>query len=251
VIRALIIDDEESTVSVLQLLIKKNIPEIDEVFTAIGAHEGLKMVQQCNPHLLFLDIEMPYMSGFELLENFPPKTFQVIFVTAYDHYAIKAIKYSALDYLLKPIDIEELKQAVQRFLDTHNNSNSASSKPLYDNLIYNLNQTQSKDYRLAISTTEGTSFYKADDIIRCEAVGNYTRFYIKEKKPLITSRTLKDYEDLLTDQKFLRVHRAHLVNPRFVESYSRDHELKMIDGSTVQVSRRKWDVIKDKINFTA
>jgi len=209
------------------------------------------MVQQCNPHLLFLDIEMPYMSGFELLENFPPKTFQVIFVTAYDHYAIKAIKYSALDYLLKPIDIEELKQAVQRFLDTHNNSNSASSKPLYDNLIYNLNQTQSKDYRLAISTTEGTSFYKADDIIRCEAVGNYTRFYIKEKKPLITSRTLKDYEDLLTDQKFLRVHRAHLINPRFVESYSRDHELKMIDGSTVQVSRRKWDVIKDKINFTA
>jgi len=249
VIRTLIIDDEESTVNVLQLLIKKNIPEIDEVFTAIGAHEGLQMIQQCNPHLLFLDIEMPYMSGFELLENFPSKTFQVIFVTAYDHYAIKAIKYSALDYLLKPIDVEELKQSVQRFINAR--ENSMGIKPLYDNLIYNLNQSQPKDYRLAISTTDGTSFYNADDIIRCEAVGNYTRFYLKEKKPLITSRTLKDYEDLLAEQKFLRVHRAHLINPKYVQSYSRDHELTMTDGSVVQVSRRKWDVIKDKINFMA
>lgn len=247
-VRALIIDDEESTVNVLQLLIKKNIPEIEEVFTAIGAHEGLQMIQQCNPRLLFLDIEMPYMSGFELLEHFPSYSFQVIFVTAYDHYAIKAIKYSALDYLLKPIDIDELKQSVQRFINA--NKQAENSKTLYDNLIYNLNQSQTSEYKLAISTTDGTSFYKADDIIRCEAVGNYTRFYIKEKKPLITSRTLKEYEDLLTEHKFLRVHRTHLINPKFVQSYSRDHELKMSDGSVVQVSRRKWDVIKDKIHFT-
>ena len=246
-IRALIIDDEESTVSVLQLLIKKNIPEIDEVFTAIGAHEGLKMVQQCNPHLLFLDIEMPYMSGFELLENFPPKTFQVIFVTAYDHYAIKAIKYSALDYLLKPIDAEELKQSVQRFINRKNVADN--TKPLYENLLYNLNQPKTTDYRLAISTTEGTSFYGAEEIIRCEAVGNYTRFYIKEKKPVITSRTLKEYEDLLTDHHFLRVHRTHLVNPKYIQAYTRDHELKMHDGSVVQVSRRKWESIKEKVSI--
>lgn len=246
-IRALVIDDEESTVNVLQLLLKQNVPEI-EVETAIGAHEGLQKLQQYKPDLLFLDIEMPYMSGFELLEKFPNNSFSVIFVTAYDHYAIKAIKYSALDYLLKPIDIEELKTAVQRFI---NSRNTANNKPLYDNLIYNLNQTQPKDYKLAISTTEGTSFYKTDDIIRCEAVGNYTRFYIKEKKPLITSRTLKDYEDILTEQKFLRVHRAHLINPKWVVSYTRDHELKMTDGSVVQVSRRKWDFIKDKIHVAS
>jgi two-component system LytT family response regulator len=158
VVKALIIDDEESTVNVLQLLIKKNVPEIDEVFTAIGAHEGLQMIQQCNPDLLFLDIEMPYMSGFELLENFPSYSFQVIFVTAYDHYAIKAIKYSALDYLLKPIDIDELKQSVQRFI--HANKQAANSKTLYDNLIYNLNQSRASDYKLAISTTEELLFTK-------------------------------------------------------------------------------------------
>jgi len=247
VIRTLIIDDEESTVTVLQLLLKQYVPEIDEICTAVGAQQGMQMIKEVDPHLLFLDIEMPYMSGFELLEQFPDHGFEVIFVTAYDHYAIKAIKYSALDYLLKPIDAEELKQSVQRFINRKNVADN--TKPLYENLLYNLNQPKTTDYRLAISTTEGTSFYGAEEIIRCEAVGNYTRFYIKEKKPVITSRTLKEYEDLLTDHHFLRVHRTHLVNPKYIQAYTRDHELKMHDGSVVQVSRRKWESIKEKVSI--
>jgi two-component system LytT family response regulator len=247
VIRALIIDDEESTINVLRLLLQQHGPEIEEIYTAIGANEGLQKIKEINPQLLFLDIEMPAMTGFELLEQFPQHNFEVIFVTAYDHYAIKAIRYSALDYLLKPIDIEELKQAVHRFHTTYKNDNH-NTQSLYENLLYNLNQPQSRDYRLAITTTEGTSFYNASEIIRAEALGNYTRFYLKEKKPVLTSRTLKEYEDLLADHQFLRVHRTHLVNPKYIEAYTKDHELKMHDGSLVQVSRRKWESIKEKVN---
>src|ERR1051326_1543148 len=115
-IQVLIINDEESTVNVLRLLLQKYIPEVNEIHTAVGSVAGLQSIQQYKPNLLFLDIEMPLMNGFELLEKFPDHSFEVIFVTAYDHYAIKAIRYSALDYLLKPIDTEELKNAVQRFV---------------------------------------------------------------------------------------------------------------------------------------
>ncbi len=244
-IKTLIIDDEESTVNVLQLLLKKNIPQIDEIHTAVGAAQGLQMIQQVKPHLLFLDIEMPLMNGFQLLEHFPEHDFEVIFVTAYDQYAIKAIKFSALDYLLKPIDTEELKRAVERFVQKQ--YNRQSQKPLFENLLYNLKLPETDDYRLAISTHEGTFFYHPDEIIRCEATGNYTRFYLKEKKPLLTSKTLKEYEDMLSDEQFIRVHRTHLVNKKYIRSFSPDHELKMSDGSVVEVSRRKWDVVKTRL----
>src|SRR5439155_12170214 len=154
--RALIIDDEESTVNVLKLLLQKYVPEVNEIYTAIGASAGLQVIHQYKPNLLFLDIEMPLMNGFELLEKFPDHSFEVIFVTAYDHYAIKAIKYSALDYLLKPIDVEELKNAVQRFITKQ--QTGQSQKPLYENLLHNLKSERVSDYRLAVATTEGTFF---------------------------------------------------------------------------------------------
>lgn len=243
-IRAVIIDDEPSSINVVKLLLQKHVPAIKEVYTAIGAAAGIQCIKERNPHLVFLDIEMPLMNGFELLEEFKDHSFEIIFITAYDQYAIKAIKFSALDYLLKPIDAEELKEAVARFFVKF--ELNQSQKPSYENLMYNLNQ-QPADYKLAIATLEGTSFYPVTDIIRCEAVSNYTKFFFKDKKPVITSKTLKEYEDLLADQHFLRVHRAHLVNQKYIVSLSRDHEIKMNDGSLVQVSRRKWDGIKEKI----
>ncbi|MEO8711204.1 MAG: LytTR family DNA-binding domain-containing protein, partial [Parafilimonas sp.] len=187
-------------------------------------------------------------NGFQLLEKFPDHSFDIIFITAYDHYAIKAIKYSALDYLLKPIDTEELLAAVQRFMQKqHNNGN----KKLYENLTYNLNLPESSSkYRLALTTTDGTFFYYCNEIIRCEAVGNYTRFVLKDKKPLLTSHTLKEYDELLAEQNFLRVHRAHLVNSGYISSFSKEHEIKMHDGSIVPVSRRKWDNIKQKLSVS-
>ncbi len=245
VIRALIIDDEESTVNVLRLLLKKYVPEVNEVETAVGSYGGLKAIQHYTPNLIFLDIEMPLMNGFELLEKFPDHSFEVIFVTAYDHYAIKAIKYSALDYLLKPVDVEELQNAVKRFAAKQ--QSGESQQPLYQNLIHNLKSEKITDYRLAVATTEGTFFYHPDEIIRCEADGNYTRFFLKNQKPILTSKTLKEYDEMLCEQNFIRVHRAHLVNKKYVASFSGDHELRMADNSVIEVSRRKWDIVKQEL----
>jgi two-component system, LytTR family, response regulator len=240
--KVLIIDDEASTVNVVTLLLKKHLPQVTEVYGAIGSAQGFQLIGEVKPDLVFLDVEMPLMNGFELLEEFPDHPFEVIFITAYDHYAIKAIKYSALDYLLKPVDAMELKQAVEKFLSRK----TGVSRPLYDNLFYNLHQSGST-YRLAVSTNEGTFFYKASEIIRCEALGNYTRLFIKDKRSILASRTLKEYEDILPSGIFLRVHRTHLVNTDYITSYSRDFEVRMIDGTEIPVSRRRWDTVKHEL----
>lgn len=243
-IKALIIDDEESTINVLQLLLQKHIPEITEVITAVGAVHGQQLINEKKPDLIFLDIEMPLMNGFELLEKFPHHKFEVIFVTAYDHYAIKAIKYSALDYILKPVDTDELRSAVNRFIEKRQLKQQTGN--LYKNLLHNLTLPE-EDYRLAIATTEGTFFFQPDEIIRCEAVGNYTKFFLNNNKSFTSSRTLKEYDELLASRQFLRVHRTHLVNKKYINSFSGDRELKLTDGSAVEVSRRKWEIIKERL----
>lgn len=245
-IRALLIDDELSTINVLQMLLRDSVPSVTEVYTAVGSAAGLEKIKAIHPNLLFLDIEMPGMNGFQLLEQFPEYPFEVIFVTAYDHYAIKALRYSALDYLLKPVDVTELQQAVNRFIQRQEQQ-PGIQKPLYENFIYNLQQSKEESYRLAIQSSEGVNFYKPEDIIRCEAEGNYTRFIFNSKKPAISSRTLKEYEDLLKERNFIRVHRTHLVNSKYVASLSHDHEIVLTDGSIVQVSRRKLDFVKQKM----
>jgi two-component system LytT family response regulator len=240
-ITALIVDDEESTVNVIKMLLEQYVPEVSEIHTAIGGRNGLDALQKLQPQLLFLDIEMPQMTGFELLEHFTDHTFDVIFVTAYDHYAIKAIRYSALDYLLKPVDADELKVAVQRFLQKRNGD---PQREVYENLLHNLRSEKESDYRLAIATTEGTFFYKPEEIIRCEADGNYTRLYLKDKKPLIASRTLKEFDEILAEQQFIRVSRGDLVNKKYIVSFSGDHELRLSDNSLIEVSRRRWEQVK-------
>lgn len=248
-IKALIIDDEVSAVNVVKLLLNKFVPEIDAVSTAVGSREGWQAIQEVKPDLVFLDIEMPMMSGFELLEKFPDYAFDVIFITAYDHYAIKAIRFSALDYLLKPIDADELRTAVQRFLARRVSSPEKKSfvkdhQAKYNNLLHNLRTEQPGDYRLAIATTSGTHFYQPDEIVRCEADGNYTKFFLLNKKPVIASKTLKEFDEILSGQQFIRVHRAHLVNKRHIRSLTNDHELQLSDDSSVEVSRRRWDEVK-------
>lgn len=242
-IKTLIIDDEESTINVIKLLLQKHLPQLLHIDTAIGAAKGLLALRNIKPDLVFLDIEMPLLNGFQLLEQFPAHDFEVIFVTAYDHYAIKAIKLSALDYLLKPVDAEELKIAVNRFL---NKQKIEPSQALYQNFLHNIHSSES-EYKLALTTSEGTFFYKTDEIIRCEATGNYTRFIFKDRKTLLTSKTLKEYDELLTERHFIRVHRTHLVNKKYIISFTADHDLTMADGSVVEVSRRRWEIVKHKL----
>lgn len=241
-IKALIIDDEPSAVKTLSLMIHHYLPEIKELKTTNDPHEGLFLLKNFQPHLLFIDIQMPLMNGFELLKQIPQINFNIIFTTAHDEYAIEAIRFSALDYLLKPIDADELRNSFNRFLQKQ--SGTSSYQPLYNNFIYNLNAKDKKDFKLALSTTQGTFFYKPEEIVRLEGESNYTKFFFVNKTTLLTSRTIKEYEAILENHGFIRTHKSHIVNKNYVSNFLSDGILTMSDGSKIEISRRrKEDVI--------
>lgn len=247
--KALIIDDESTAVQTLSLMIEHYIPEIKTIKAVTDPYEGLLLLQSYAPQLLFIDIQMPLMSGFELLKKVPKINFSVIFTTAHDEYAIDAIRFSALDYLLKPIDTDELQSAFKRFLEKQNNNTGAET--LYSNFMYNLNVKNSKDFKLALPTLQGTFFYKPEDIIRLQGEGSYTKFFFADKTSLLTTYTIKTYEDILFNYGFIRVHKSHLVNKAHIVNYLADGMLTMTDASKVEISRRRkedvMEVLKNKM----
>lgn len=242
-IRALAIDDEPAATNTLRLMVDRYVPEITEFETTNNPQEAIQLLAAFKPDLVFLNIQMPVFTGFDLLKALPKIDFEIIFTTAFDQYAIQAIRYSALDYLLKPLDADELKASVQRFIETKSDTEK-NRKMIYDNLLHNIKAGE-HDYRLAVSRTEGTYFYEPNQIIRLEAESNYTRFFFTDKKPLVVAKTLGEYEELLGPQGFLRTHRTHLVNPQYVDAIANDGVLLMKDGSRVEISRRRReDVIQ-------
>jgi two-component system, LytTR family, response regulator len=241
--KALIIDDESTAIQTLSLMIEHYIPEITMLKTTTDPYEGLLLLQNYAPPLLFIDIQMPLMNGFELLKKVPKINFSIIFTTAHDEYAIDAIRFSALDYLLKPIDTDELQNAFKRFKEKQNNNTVA--EPLYNNFMYNLNVKDKKDFKLALPTLQGTFFYKPEQIIRLEGEGNYTKFFFADKKFLLTTYTLKNYEDILINYGFIRIHKSHLVNKAHVINYLSDGILTMSDYSKVEVSRRRKEDVME------
>jgi len=237
--KALIIDDEQRT----RELIAKMIDSFDLGITAIPAGEnvksGLLAIEEHKPDIVFLDIQMPDGTGFDLLKAIPNKNFEVIFITAHEEFAIKAIKFSALDYILKPIDPEELRGAVERALE---GMNQQKETPQFEALQNNINPAQKK--RLVLKTQESVHVVDLDHIIRCEADRNYTSFFLTEGKKILVSRTLKEYETLLTGHSFLRVQQSHLINLNFVERYDKGNggSVVMKDGSEVPLSSAKRDI---------
>jgi two-component system, LytTR family, response regulator len=247
-IKALIVDDESTAVKTLSLMIQHYLPEITELKTSTDPYEGLLLLKSFQPHLLFMDIQMPLMSGFEFIKKVPTIDFSIIFTTAHDEYAIDAIRLSALDYLLKPIAADDLRNAFERFLQKQ--GNNQAKEPLYQNFMHNLNVKDKKDFKLALSTLQGTFFHKPEEIIRLEGEGNYTKFFFTDKTSLLTTYTLKNYEDILINYGFLRVHKSHLVNKEHVINYTADGLLTMSDLSRVEISRRRKEdvfaVLKNK-----
>jgi two-component system, LytTR family, response regulator len=239
--KAVIIDDEPSAIKTLSLMIQHYIPEITELKTTGDPHEGLLLLKTFQPHLLFIDIQMPLMSGFELLKQIPQINFNIIFTTAHDEYAIEAIRFSALDYLMKPIDADELKNAYNRFLEKQNSVKN--NRQLYNNFMYNINVKDKKDFKLALPTNQGTFFYSPDEIIRLEGEGNYTKFFFSTNKTLLTSHTIGNYEEILQKHGFIRTHKSHLINKIHVTNYSADGMLVMSDGSKVEISRRRKEEV--------
>lgn len=241
-IRILIIDDEEAACNILSILIRKHLPVKHEIRCEQDPAKALEILETFKPALVMLDIEMPGMNGFDFLNKAGSWDFDVIFTTAYDKYAIKAIRFSALDYLLKPLDILELQNALNRHIVRRNHSQQARHD-LVNNLIANIQKPESDEYRLAISTSEGVSFYLPSEIIRCEGESNYTKFFIEGGKSLMVSHTLKDYETILNDYGFVRVHKSHLVNMKYVSRMDRDGFLWLSNGQSVPVSRRRKEEV--------
>src|SRR3954470_7463893 len=187
-LKVLLIDDEERATDALKMVIERFIPKIDEVFICNDSRNAADVIHEVQPALVFLDIQMPHMNGFELLEKMPNKNFKIIFTTAYNEYAIQAIRFSAFDYLLKPVDVEELQASVQRFLQTQ--QDYKQQYDLLKNIMHNIQSPSSDEFRLALPTKEGVHYLQPAQIIRCEAVGNYTKFFIEGGKHYLISKTL-------------------------------------------------------------
>jgi len=239
-LKILIIDDEISAGNILKILIKKYIPLETEIEYCDSAQKALDILPEFQPSLVMLDIEMPVMNGFDFLSLAPDNTFDVIFTTAFDKYAIKAIRFSALDYLLKPIDVLDLKNAINSHIVK---SRNFEQKSLVDNLLTNLKQPDQKNFKLALSTSEGTFFFDPVDILYCEADNNYTKFNLLNKKPLLVSKTLGDFDELLSEHQFLRIHKSYLINIKYITKVNRDGTLTMSDGKELTISKRKKEMV--------
>jgi two-component system, LytTR family, response regulator len=242
---AIIIDDERHSCDALKMLLGKCCPQIQVAAICHSANDGIKKINELNPDLIFLDIEMPYMNGFQMLEQLPTINFEIIFTTSYDQYAITAFKFSALDYLLKPVDREELEKAVQK---VSKKINPPVSQQL-EILLQKINQPAVTVQRIALPTMQGLEFVTVESIISCSSSNNYTEFFLKDKKKLLVSRTLKETEDMLADHSFLRVHNSHVVNLNAITRYVKGEGgyLVMTDTSTVDVSRSRKELLMQKL----
>jgi two-component system LytT family response regulator len=239
-VKILIIDDEASAGNILQVLIRKHVAGDIAIQYCDNTKDALEMLTTFQPTLVMLDIEMPGMNGFDFLNNASGNNFDVIFTTAYDQYAIKAIRFSALDYLLKPIDIIELQNAVNRHIIKQQNKNQHL---LVSNLLTNLQQKDPANFKLALSTIEGVFFFEPSEILYCEGENNYTRFTFTKHKPILISKTLGEYDELLTEHGFLRIHKSSLVNTKYVTKVNREGTVQMQDGKHLSISKRRKELV--------
>jgi two-component system, LytTR family, response regulator len=245
-IKVLIIDDEMKARNVLRHYIQNFIPEISLIIDAESVDAAIEVLKNFEPDIVFLDVEMPHKNGFQFLMEISEPSFDVIFTTAYNQYAIQAIRFSALDYLLKPVDPDELQAAVQRHLEKK--EVKQTQKALYHNLVSNISKKEVKDFKIAVPSAEGFYFFEIDDILRLEADRSYTHIHLVNKRPFIASKTLKHFEDMLEEFNFIRTHKSHLVNPRHVTRLTSDHEFVLLsDGSKVEVSRRKKEDVQKQL----
>ena len=234
-LKAVMIDDNESNLSSLTEKLNKHCPQVQVIARCSSAAEGIQAIESLQPDIVFLDIEMPVVNGFVMLQQLSYKDFELIFVTAYDHYAIKAIRYSALDYLVKPVEIDELKNAVAKA--TANQSGKDRGLQLELLLEY---LDKKRPRRITIPTTDGLQFIDLENIIYLEASNNYTYVYLENKQKFLVTRTLKDFEQILPET-FLRIHHSTIINRDLIEKYIRGDggQVVMRNGVVLDVSKRK------------
>lgn len=240
-LKTVIVDDEPNAVDFINSVIGDHCPELEVVGKAYNVTSGIKKIEEQNPDLVFLDVEMPNGTGFDLLAHFPEKEFDVVFITAFNHYAIKAIKFSAVDYILKPLNITEFIEAVRKVLQKRGSSKSHGDEN-FKILMENLKSPVPS--RLAIPTAEGMEYLNPKEIIRIEADRSYSWFFLTGNRKILVSKNLKEFQDLLSDRYFFRSHNSHLINLKYVHKFVRKEGgyIEMQDGEQIPISRNRKDI---------
>jgi len=246
-LKSIIIDDELKSRESLRILIEDFCEGVAVSALCQNVAEGLAAIEKHRPDVIFLDIQMQRETGFDLLNKIKQINFEVIFTTAYSEYAIKAFKFSAIDYLLKPIDIEELKAALLKVEKKIGGSINGRLQQLMDNL----KGGNTANFKLALPTSDGLIFIKVNDIVYCEASSNYTNIYMLDGKKHLVSRTLKEYEEMLTESNFFRIHHSYLINLNLVKKYVRGDGgyVIMNNDTSLDVSKRKKEAFLDRIGY--
>jgi two-component system LytT family response regulator len=242
-LRAIIVEDEKASRETLKNYLQKYCPNVHLLAEADSVKTALTVIENHKPDLVFLDVEMPYGNAFDLLDQVQDRSFETIFVTAYDHYAMKALNFSASYYLLKPIDIDELEKAVSMVINKKSSEeHSLRTRILIENIRIENKQLQ----KIILPLLDGFEVVRIKDIIRCQANDNFTEFHFQDGSKELICRTLKFYEEILSDLDFVRVHKSHLVNLQYVKRYKKGKggQLIMSDGSVIDVSNsRKPDLL--------
>jgi len=241
--KAILIDDEISNLENLRTLLEKHCPQVTIAATAQNVSEAVNAIEKHLPDLVFLDIQMGDQTGFDVLKLIPSRNFEVIFVTAYDQYGIQAVKFAALDYLLKPIDIDELIHAVNK-ADQKLATQTQNSQIEF--LLQQLKKPEASASKIALQMQSETRYVALSEIIRCEADNTYTFFFLTNDEKILVSKSLKEYADLLQPNGFLRTHQSHLVNPAFVKSWLKEDGgiLLLKSGEKIPVSKPNKETVK-------
>uniref|UniRef100_UPI0040498BFF LytR/AlgR family response regulator transcription factor n=1 Tax=Flavobacterium sp. TaxID=239 RepID=UPI0040498BFF len=243
-ITALLIDDDQNLRNGMRQILNIYAPEISIIGEASNVKTGIESIETLKPKVVFLDIQLGDGTGFDILEQLAKRngkvTSHIVFITAHEEYAIKAFRFSALDFLLKPVDPEELQKVIMKIKEVLNQHDSFAH---IDLLIENIRKKTNHFNKIALSTSDGIHLFEISDIIRCESEDNYTRFFIKDSKSILISKTLKEYEELLVSHQFERIHQSHLINLSYLKSYIKKDGgyVVMTDNSHLPISQRKKD----------
>lgn len=244
--KAILIDDEISNLENLRTLLEKHCPQIAILATAQNVNDAVDAIEKYSPNVVFLDIQIGDETGFDVLKLLPKRNFEVIFVTAYDQYGIQAVKFAALDYLLKPIDIEELINAV-------NKAEQKLATPIQnlqlDFLLQQLKKPETNVSTIALQMQSEIRYVNLSEIIRCEADDSYTYFFLSDSEKILVSKSLKEYADLLRPNGFLRTHQSHLVNPKYVKSWLKEDGgiLLLTSGEKIPISKPNKETVKQAL----
>lgn len=236
-LRSILIDDELSSLQNLQQKLKEFCPDVEILACTQKPEEAITLIKQYKPDVIFLDIEMPRMNGFRMLDELGEFDFDIIFTTAYNHYAVDAIRISAFDYLMKPIAIKDLQNSVER-LAKHR---KIQTKDRLDVLRTSLSNTKDQAEKIAIPTNDGLEFIPINNILHIESSSNYSKIYLQNGKNILVTKLLKDFEDLLVPYRFYRIHNSHLINLRYIEKYIKGDggQVRLVNGTVLDVARRK------------